>query len=187
MRIYTRTGDDGSTGLFGGARTTKADPRVETCGTLDEANSALGLARSFDLPHELDQIAASLQTDLFALGAELSCAPGSEARLGMPLLDQRDVERLEETIDAVQAELAPLKTFILPGGAPAAAALHLARSIVRRAERIVVREGGQLALRADVLKYLNRASDLLFVLARRANQAAGRAEMPWNPPRCHPL
>jgi cob(I)alamin adenosyltransferase len=179
MRIYTRTGDDGTTALLGGARTTKGDLRVEAYGTLDEANAALGMARALGLPREVDAVVASLQSDLFALGAELSSAPGTETSLPAALLGKRDTERLERAIDEADAGLLELHTFIVPGGTGGASALHLARCIVRRAERLVVRQAASYPIRAEMLMFLNRASDLLFVLARRANAHEGTADVSW--------
>jgi cob(I)alamin adenosyltransferase len=179
MRIYTRTGDDGTTALLGGTRTTKGDLRVEAYGTLDEANAALGMARALVLPPEVDHVVASLQSDLFKVGAELSCAPGAEELLASAMVGGADTERLERAIDEADAALPALHTFVVPGGTGGAAALHLARCIVRRAERLVVREAASHPVRSELLMFLNRASDLLFVLARRANALAGRTDVPW--------
>jgi cob(I)alamin adenosyltransferase len=176
MKIYTRTGDQGLTGLFGGARVRKNDVRVEAYGTVDEANATLGLARAGQLPAELDQELEKIQADLFTLGAELACDPEKVDRLKLPLLGQERIAELEQLIDRIEAELPPLKHFILPGGSPAAAALHLARTVCRRAERRVLDVADT---RAEVVVYLNRLSDLLFVLARRANQMASVADIPW--------
>ena len=176
MKIYTKTGDDGTTGLFGGARVKKASPRVEAYGTVDETNAAIGVARATKLGARSDEVLAEVQVDLFTLGAELATVPGKEAKLSMKLLAPEDAARLERAIDESEALLPPLKNFVLPGGSPQAAALHLARCISRRAERAV------LALddvRPDVVIYLNRLSDLLFSLARRANLEAGVEDVPW--------
>jgi cob(I)alamin adenosyltransferase len=180
MKLYTKTGDDGTTGLFGGGRILKASARVEAYGTVDETNAVLGAARAVGLRPEIDSVLAGVQEDLFLLGAELACVPGREAKLAMPLLAEAEIERLEHAIDDADAGCSPLKNFVLPGGSPAAAALHVARTVCRRAERAV------LALddappRREVVVYLNRLSDLLFVLARRANAAAGIADVPWTP------
>jgi len=181
MRIYTKTGDDGTTGLFGGARIDKDAERVEAFGTVDELNSALGMARAESLPAELDELLGRIQSDLFSLGAELACAPGKAQRLPARLIGASDITALEDAIDRHEAELAPLTNFILPGGSRASAALHSARTVCRRAERRVVSAGRSDAGRAEILVYLNRLSDLLFVLARRANQLAGRPDVLWNP------
>ena len=180
MKLYTKTGDDGTTGLFGGARVKKASARVEAYGTVDELNAAIGVARAAKLDPESEAVLARVQVDLFTLGAELACVPGKEDKLNMPLLTPGDSERLERAIDAAEAASPPLKYFVLPGGSPQAAALHLARTIARRAER------GVLALddapaRSELVIYLNRLSDLLFALARRANVEAGVADVPWQP------
>jgi cob(I)alamin adenosyltransferase len=181
MKIYTRTGDDGTTGLFGGGRRSKADLRVEAYGTIDEANAAIGVARSAGLPTQLDAVLGEVQSDLFTVGAELGCVPGEEAKLKMTLIAASDAERLERAIDTAETGLPPLKTFVLSGGCPAAAALHLARCVVRRAERLVVAASKEGAIRAEPIVYLNRLSDLLFTFARRANHEAGIADVPWHP------
>lgn len=180
MKIYTKTGDDGTTGLFGGARVRKSSARVEAYGTCDELNAALGVARSTKLDPLIDAILANVQIDLFTLGAELATVPGKEENLGMALVSADDAARLERAIDEAELDLAPLKNFVLPGGSPQAAALHLARTIARRAERAVLTlDDGPV--RSEVVIYLNRLSDLLFVLARRANKVAGVADVPWAP------
>ncbi len=176
MKIYTRTGDRGQTGLFGGARVSKADPRVEAYGTVDEANATLGLARAAAPSASLDAQLGRLQADLFVVGAELACVPEKIDRLKLPLVGQVDIERLEKWIDEAESELVALSSFVLPGGSPTAAALHLARTVTRRAERRTLDVD---SVRSEVLIYLNRLSDLLFVLARRANHEAGVADTPW--------
>lgn len=178
MKIYTKTGDDGTTGLFGGGRVAKSSLRVEAYGTCDELNSILGVARAHGLSKEIDDVLAHVQVDLFIVGAEIACVPGKEGKLGMDLVSTADAERLEKAIDEGEKDLAPLKTFILPGGTPQAAALHHARTVCRRAERAV------LALddvRKEVVIYLNRLSDMLFVLARRANHLEHVSDVPWEP------
>jgi len=177
-KIYTKTGDDGTTGLVSGPRRLKDDLRVEAYGTIDEANSAIGLARLHtpDLP-ELDAMLMSIQNDLFDLGADLS----------VPLDDRRErlrvtagqVARLEELCDLVNERLDPLTSFVLPGGTEAAARLHVARSVSRRAERRAVALAEAQGANPDALSYLNRLSDLLFILARAAN--AGSQEPLWRP------
>jgi cob(I)alamin adenosyltransferase len=180
MKLYTKTGDDGTTGLFGGARVKKASPRVEAYGTVDELNAVVGVARAARLDPESEAVLARVQVDLFTLGAELACVPGKEAKLNMPLLTGADAERLEKAIDAAEAKVEPLKYFVLPGGSPQAAALHHARTVCRRAERAVLALDDAPA-RAEVVIYLNRLSDLLFVLARRANVEAKVEDVPWKP------
>lgn len=180
MKIYTKTGDDGTTGLFGGERVKKASPRVEAYGTVDELNAVLGVARATGLEPWTDEVLAQVQVDLFTLGAELACVPGKEDKLGMQLVGPPDAERLEQAIDYAEASLPPLKSFVLPGGSPQAAHLHHARTVARRAERAVLAVAGPDA-RTDVIIYLNRLSDLCFVLARRANAFVQVDDVPWAP------
>jgi cob(I)alamin adenosyltransferase len=176
-RIYTRGGDAGETSLGDGSRVPKTDPRIEAYGAVDELNSVLGLVLAGDLPSEFQPWLEQVQNDLFDLGADLS----------VPLEDERErlrvtakqVERLEELCDLVNERLEPLKSFILPGGTESAARLHVARSVCRRAERLAVELAGQGSVNPDALAYLNRLSDLLFILARAAN--AGTAEPLWRP------
>lgn len=181
MKIYTRTGDDGQTGLFGGARVAKDDLRVEAYGTVDETNALLGVARATGLSPQVDEVLARVQTDLFVLGAELACAPGKADKLSMALLSAADAQRLEQAIDAAEAPLAPLTSFVLPGGSASAAALHHARTVCRRAERRVLAARREDGVRDELVIYLNRLSDLLFVLARRVNHDTGVADVPWAP------
>ena len=176
MKIYTRTGDAGETGLFGGARVAKNDPRVEAYGTLDELNAQLGVARALTPPLEIAGLLQQIQASLFVLGAEVACVPEAIDRLGFELLSSLEVQALEAAIDEHEAELPPLKTFILPSGSPVGAALHVARTVCRRAERRCLDLQG---LRPQVLIYLNRLGDLLFVLARRASYLAETQETPW--------
>jgi len=184
MRIYTRTGDGGETHLFGGERVPKADPRVEAYGTVDELNSVLGLVRA-NLPAdpELHRVLTAVQKALFAVGAELATARPEDPRLAshVPRVGAADVEALERFIDRMEADLEPLRTFVLPGGTEAGALLHVARAVCRRAERRVVALARQAAVNPEVLRYLNRLSDLLFVAARWVNHQAGVPESPWEP------
>jgi cob(I)alamin adenosyltransferase len=180
MKLYTKTGDDGTTGLFGGGRVAKASARVEAYGTVDEINAVLGVVRATGLPPALDAILAPVQDDLFALGAELACLPGKEGKLGMTPLGATDILRLERAIDEADGVCPPLKSFVLPGGSPQAAALHVARTVCRRAERAVLRLDDAPA-RPDLVVYLNRLSDLLFALARWANVLAAIPDVPWQP------
>lgn len=183
-KIYTRTGDDGTTGLAGGDRVLKTDLRVEAYGTVDEANSFIGMARlsTASLP-ELDACLAAIQNALFDLGADLA-SPGTPEELGYePLrVTQKQVDDLEHAIDALNARLQPLKSFVLPGGSPAAAALHVARTVARRAERVMValNAGEPEGINPAAIRYINRLSDLLFVAARVANED-GRADVLWVP------
>jgi cob(I)alamin adenosyltransferase len=180
MKLYTKTGDDGTTGLFGGARIAKASRRVDAYGTVDETNAALGVARATQLDAAVDRVVAQLQEDLFSLGAELACAPGRENKLTTSLLGKSDVDRLERAIDAADGASPPLKNFVLPGGSPQAAALHVARTVCRRAERAVLALD-DAPVRREVVVYLNRLSDLLFALARQANALSGVSDVPWKP------
>ncbi len=180
MKLYTKTGDDGTTGLFGGGRVKKASRRVEAYGTVDELNSSLGMARALGLTTQGEEILAETQVDLFTLGAELACVPGKESSLKMRLVDADDATRLEHAIDRAEAGLPPLTNFVLPGGTPQAAALHHARTVCRRAERSVL-DLDDAPARSDVIIYLNRLSDLLFVLARRENHERGTPDVPWAP------
>lgn len=179
MKIYTKTGDDGTTGLFGGGRVSKGDDIVEAYGTVDELNAVIGMARATGLDAFTDGVLVRVQSDLFTLGAEVACVPGEEHKLKMTLIEPEDAVRLEQAIDEAEKDMPPLKNFVLPGGSPQAAALHLARTVARRAERVLVRVPGEE--RPCVMIYLNRLSDLLFVLARRANKVAGVEDIPWAP------
>lgn len=180
MKIYTKTGDDGTTGLFGGGRVKKASSRVEAYGTVDELNATVGIARATKLDPLAEDILAQVQVDLFTLGAELATVPGKEEKLSMQLLDDEDAQRLEHAIDEAEKDLAPLRSFVLPGGSPQAAALHLSRTVCRRAERALFAIDDTPARGATVI-YLNRLSDLLFTLARHANHKAGVPDVPWVP------
>ena len=182
MKIYTKTGDGGDTALFGGGRVGKEDERVEAYGQVDELNAMLGLARAEGLG-AMDALAADLQSQLFTVGSILATPAGSKAARHIPVMQPEWVGAMEKAIDAFDAELKPLTTFILPGGTKAAAALHVARTFCRRTERRVIP-----LLRADkigpeVVVYLNRLSDLLFTMARVANHRAGVEDTPWAPPK----
>jgi cob(I)alamin adenosyltransferase len=178
MKIYTRTGDTGETSLFGGLRVGKNDPRVHAYGDVDELHAQLGVARASGADAEIDAELVRLQRDLFAVGAQLADPAEHVAeRVSKAVLRDGDVLRLEQTIDRFEAELPPLRNFILAGGCPSGAVLHVARAVCRRAER------GMVALQPPVdavlLQYINRLSDLLFVLARAVNQRAGAPETTW--------
>lgn len=186
MKIYTRTGDDGQTGLFLGRRVRKSDARVSAYGDVDEANATLGVVGALaELPPPIARELPRIMSDLFDVGAELATPDDDDARekLAGRLasgIDDARIAALESLIDEAERGLAPLTTFVLPGGSEAAARLHVARTTVRRAERGVVAlvdEGGRV--RGEVLRYLNRLSDLLFVWARFANAHAGRPDVPW--------
>lgn len=178
MPIYTRTGDDGSSGLIGGQRRSKADPLYDCCGTIDELNAALGLA-GVGADAGLASWLREAQNDLFVIGANLALPPGSVPPEGMPSLEAAMVRRLEEQIDAASAQLPPLRQFILPGGSETAARLHLARAVCRRAERRVVGYAQSHPVPPLVIIFLNRLSDWLFVMARLANHRAGVEDWPW--------
>jgi cob(I)alamin adenosyltransferase len=182
MKIYTKTGDRGETGLFGGTRMSKASLRVATYGEVDELNSALGVAITFAaLDDELVPALQRVQGELFVLGAELASSPDKSVNVGIALLEDAHVSALEREIDAFDGVLPKLTTFVLPGGTPLAAALHLARTVCRRAERSAVALDAQDALRPEIIRYLNRLSDWLFTTARYANFRAKVADVPWHP------
>lgn len=182
MKIYTKTGDMGSTGLFGGPRVSKDDDRIEAYGTVDELNAALGVARAAGLPDDLEDQLSMIQSELFSIGAELA-TPDPDAH-GVRIIGPPHVQRLEQTIDRHEATLEPLRHFILPAGSEAAARLHLARAICRRAERHVVTlvRRHEANISEDLLIYLNRLGDLLFVLSRVANARSGHQETRWVKP-----
>ncbi len=173
-KIYTRTGDDGTTGLGDGARVKKTGRRIGAIGAVDELNSVIGLLLTHEVPRDIGSTLTDVQHDLFDLGGELSI-PGRIA------ITEDQVERLETALDNLNADLPPLKEFILPGGAGAAAVCHLARAVCRRAERDVIRLGEAEEISAAAKKYLNRLSDLLFVIARALNRHAGQSDVLWQP------
>jgi cob(I)alamin adenosyltransferase len=177
-KIYTRTGDDGTTGLGDGTRVAKDSARVTAYGTVDEANSAIGLLLASEMPADVRELLTSVQHQLFDLGGEL-CIPGHAA------IQDEDVDRLEQQLDRYNADLPALKDFILPGGGEAAARCHMARTIVRRAERETVTLSHHDAVRPQAVRYLNRLSDLLFVLARVLARAEGQGEVLWKHERRH--
>jgi cob(I)alamin adenosyltransferase len=171
-KIYTRTGDDGTTGLGDGTRVPKDSARVNAYGTVDELNSAIGTVLACEVPARVREVLTQVQHDLFDLGGEL-CIPG------MTMVHASDIDGLEQALDAFNEELPPLKEFILPGGGMAAAQCHLARTICRRAEREAVTLARQETVRAEAVRYLNRLSDLLFVIARVLARASGHGEVLW--------
>jgi cob(I)alamin adenosyltransferase len=182
MKIYTKTGDAGETGLFAGRRVRKDDLRIEAYGTVDELNAFLGLARCEPLPTEIGATIERVQNELFAVGAEL--ATPDPAKHGLALIQELHIEALEREIDALETKLPPLKQFILPGGNRSASLLHVARAVCRRAERHVVTLAAVASenISPRMIKYLNRLSDYLFVAARAANCLAGVPETPWQKP-----
>lgn len=179
LKIYTKTGDDGDTGLFGGGRVPKDHPRVEAYGDVDELNAVIGMAR-LHTDGESDATLARIQNDLFDLGGDL-CVPEAESYKFEPLrIVAAQVERLEAEIDAMNAELEPLNSFVLPGGSAAAAHLHLARTVARRAERLLVALCASEPVNEQALRYLNRLSDHHFVMSRWLNDR-GRGDVLWRP------
>ena len=179
MKIYTRTGDSGQTGLFDGTRVSKADPRVAAYGDIDELHAWLGLVAADLQPSDVKERLVQIQRDLFALGARLADpAHRIASRVSKAAVSSEDIARLEGWIDSFDAELPPLRRFILAGGAPAGAALHVARTVCRRAERAMVALGDD-AFEPELLHYVNRLSDLLFTMARVVNRRAGVPEVEW--------
>jgi cob(I)alamin adenosyltransferase len=178
MKIYTKTGDAGETGLFGGPRVRKDHARIDAFGTVDELNSHLGLLRTQAAARPFDDLLRRIQCELFDLGAELATPGDAAERIGM-----QHVEAIEGAIDRYDEQLEPLKNFILPTGTPLAAAFHVARTVCRRAERRVVSLAAQLdtVIPSNAIEYLNRLGDLLFVLARFANRQENVADDPWHP------
>lgn len=181
MKIYTKTGDTGDTGLFGGGRVSKSHPRVEAYGDVDELNALLGVVRAVEPMPRIDDVLVPVQRDLFAIGALLATPDPDKMRqhLEKARIDEQRIADLERAIDAGDDELAPLRAFVIPGGTPKAAALHVARTVCRRAERRVVQLGAETAIPPLAIIYLNRLSDLLFTLARVANQRANAGEVTW--------
>jgi len=181
MSIYTKTGDQGETSLFGGGRVPKDHPRVAAYGDVDELNAALGVALAVSPEHDEDALLTRIQNDLFAIGAILAAPEPERVRraLTKAQLDEGRVGDLERAIDALSGELPPLTAFVLPGGVPRAAALHFARTVCRRAERSVVALARREQVPAVIIVFLNRLSDLLFVMARATNRRSGQEERTW--------
>jgi len=191
VKIYTRTGDKGTTALLGGGRVRKSHPRVVAYGTVDELNSVLGYAVAVAADSRVRERLSLLQHDLFAMGSVLAIPPPIEGRRRphVPELPLRRVEEMEAWMDDAERELPPLREFVLPGGTPAAAALHVARTVCRRAERAAVALGAEEGMDEGILRYLNRLSDLLFVMARLENARAGVIDVAWRkepPPEVSP-
>jgi cob(I)alamin adenosyltransferase len=180
MKIYTKTGDDGETGLFGGERVSKDSPRIEAYGAVDELNSAIGIVRASRPGDDIDAVLKKIQADLFDLGADLATRKSSKRRV-VPNIKASHIKPLEKFIDTFQDSLPPLESFVFPGGSPAAAQLHFARTVCRRAEVHAVRLSRTETVNRNVCIYLNRLSDLLFVLARYANSVSGGVEVRWTP------
>lgn len=179
MKIYTKTGDLGETGLFGGSRVSKSSLRVTAYGQVDELNSIIGWVRVEVTDSELQTLLHQIQNDLFDLGAELGSTADRKDKGGVPQINEKQVQALEQAIDKYEADLPALTTFVLPGGGEASARYHVARCVCRRAERAVVELGATETLRGELFRYLNRLSDLMFVLARHANHETGIPDIPW--------
>lgn len=177
MKIYTKTGDDGTTGLYGGGRVSKASARIECYGTVDELNSVIGMTLSRDCSPECRRYLTTIQHTLFVLGADL--ATPNDSKASVDRIEEHNATQLEQWIDELDARLEPLKNFILPGGTESASTLHVARTVCRRAERLCVGAHEVEDLGDAVVHYLNRLSDFLFMLARWENQAAGLEDTPW--------
>ena len=180
MKLYTKQGDDGSTGLIGGTRVPKNDPRVAAYGEVDETNAAIGVVIAGCGNEETAATLRRVQAELFVLGSQLATPPGDQPKL---VIGEAQVRQLEHWIDAASAEVSPLRNFILPGGSETAAGLHLARTVCRRAERAVVALAELQPVDQSAIVYLNRLSDLLFALARQANKRAKVVDIPWTPPK----
>lgn len=179
MKIYTKTGDSGDTRLYGGTKVRKNDLRVECYGSVDELNASIGVARSIGLQADVDELCVTIQSTLFVLGGELATLPEHRAKLRGSVVDASDVTMLEKSIDAFSEELPALTQFILPGGVPSAAELHRARTVCRRAERLIVGLSEISEVSNAIIVYLNRLGDLLFVLARLENARADAPDIPW--------
>ncbi|MBC7543353.1 MAG: cob(I)yrinic acid a,c-diamide adenosyltransferase [Candidatus Sericytochromatia bacterium] len=179
-KVYTRTGDDGTTGLGGGQRVPKDSARIEAYGTVDELNSVIGVALAAGLDIRLVPTLQRVQNELFHLGSDLCFLEADKARFQIPQIEQRHIDALEHEMDLLTEHLEPLQNFILPGGTPGASQLHVARTVCRRAERRAMELGRAEGIGAFVVKYLNRLSDTLFVMSRFANHASGGADILWN-------
>jgi cob(I)alamin adenosyltransferase len=180
MKIYTRTGDKGQTGLLGGTRVPKNDPRIEAYGTVDELNSHIGMLRDLAQGHH-GQLLLEVQNMLFAIGSRLASATEEEAlKFKVPQVSDADITALERAMDAMDAELEPMRNFILPGGHPAISQAHICRTVCRRAERRVIELSPATDVPEVIVRYLNRLSDLLFMLSRHLGKLLGAPEIPWN-------
>jgi cob(I)alamin adenosyltransferase len=180
MKIYTKTGDHGTTSLFGGKRVSKSDLRIDTYGTVDELNAFVGLVRDQDVNHKRTEVLVQIQNTLFIIGSILATEPGN-TKVKIPSLREEDVVSLEKEIDAMDAELPALRFFVLPGGESSVSFCHVARTVCRRAERLTISLDEQEKIEPLVIKYLNRLSDYLFVLSRKMTHELGVEEMPWKP------
>lgn len=181
-KIYTKTGDKGTTSLIGGTKVSKSHLRIEAYGTVDELNSYIGLCKDLLVEKNEQQVLQEIQDRLFTIGSTLACDPAREPKMQIPDLVEEDVVRLEKEIDAMNETLPAMKNFILPGGHPTVSHLHICRCVCRRAERCCVRLGDEdMTPDPIIVKYLNRLSDYLFVLARYASHLLGSGEIPWRP------
>ena len=182
MKIYTKTGDTGKTSLIGGTKVLKSDPRIEAYGTVDELNAHIGLVSDYCTDEHTHTVLREIQDRLFTIGSELACDPKKDIKMRIPDLHESDIKLLEKEIDQMEAELPPMKSFILPGGLPAVSFMHVARCVCRRAERCCVNlaeQDGSLA--PFVIKYLNRLSDYLFMLSRYTGMKNNAPEITWKP------
>ena len=180
MKIYTKTGDQGTTSLFGGKRVSKADLRIDTYGTIDELNSFIGLVRDQEVNQKRKASLIEIQDRLFTIGSILATEPGN-TKVKIPSLSENDITFLEKEIDAMEADLPPMKFFVLPGGHQAVSFCHVARTVCRRGERLTIVLHQQEPIDIFVIQYLNRLSDYLFVLSRKMTQELGAEETPWKP------
>lgn len=180
MKIYTKTGDQGMTSLFGGKRLSKADLRIDSYGTVDELNSWLGVLRDQEVNGDRQQILIAIQDRLFTVGSMLATEPGN-TKVNIPLLSEDDVEFLEREIDGMDLTLPPMRSFVLPGGHPSVSFAHVTRTVCRRAERLITALGNAEKVDPLVIKYINRLSDYLFVLARAMALQLNAQETPWKP------
>ncbi|MBS1490955.1 MAG: cob(I)yrinic acid a,c-diamide adenosyltransferase [Bacteroidetes bacterium] len=180
MKIYTKTGDDGTTALFGGLRLPKSDLRIDAYGTIDELNSFLGLLRDQPANHSRQEVLIEIQDRLFTIGSILATEPGN-TKVKIPSLHENDIIFLEKEIDKMDAQLPPMKFFVLPGGHESVSIGHIARTVCRRAERLVIALNGQSAVDPLVIQYLNRLSDYLFMLGRMITHELQITETPWRP------
>jgi len=180
MKIYTKTGDQGETGLFGGKRVSKGDLRIDTYGTVDELNAYVGLLRDQEVNAKRKNVLVEIQDRLFTIGSILATAPGND-KVKIPMLSKSDVSNLEKEIDTMEATLAPMKSFVLPGSHPSVSFGHVTRTVCRRAERLVIKLNEVEKIDALVIQYLNRLSDYFFVLCRKMTNELKVEETPWQP------
>lgn len=180
MKIYTKTGDKGTTALFGGKRVSKADLRIDTYGTVDELTSWIGMVRDLEVNQERKDVLVEIQDRLFTVGSILATEPGN-TKVKIPSLAEADILFLEKEIDAMDAVLPPMRFFVLPGGHTAISHCHVARTVCRRSERLIIALNEQEPVPDDVIKYINRLSDYLFVLSRMVAHELGAEETPWKP------